>query len=86
MHNNKILLVNEFVEKPSRQTYKDNYPDTEILPQDIKDLTGFDFLDTIQHKLGELDILDGSTNLVLHLVLIGQRDKRLGSRERIFRR
>ncbi len=55
----KILLVNEFVEA-ARQTYKDNYPDTEILPQDIKDLTGFDFLDTAGIRPGELDILDGS--------------------------
>ena len=40
----KVLLVNEFVEA-ARQTYSDNYSDTQILPQDIKSLTGFDFLD-----------------------------------------
>ena len=69
----KILLVNEFVEA-ARQTYKDNYPDTEILPQDIKDLTGFDFLDTAGIRPGELDILDGSPPCSAFSIA-GKRDK-----------
>ena len=37
-----ILCVNEFVEQ-ARITYKENYPDTKILPDDIKELTGKDW-------------------------------------------
>ena len=55
----KILCVNEFVEQ-ARITYKENYPDTKILPDDIKELTGKDFLETAGIQKGELDILDGS--------------------------
>jgi len=54
-----ILCVNEFVEQ-ARITYKENYPDTKILPDDIKELTGKDFLQTTGIQKGELDILDGS--------------------------
>ena len=55
----KILCVNEFVGE-ARKTYKLNYPDTIIMPDDIKELTGKDFLETAGIKEGELDILDGS--------------------------
>ena len=55
----KILCVNEFVEQ-ARITYKENYPDTIIMPDDIKQLTGKDFLETAGIQKGELDILDGS--------------------------
>ena len=41
----KILAVNEFVEE-ARNTYSANYPDTPILPDDIKTLTGQDFLES----------------------------------------
>ena len=54
-----ILAINEFVEE-ARNTYKDNYPTTPIVPDDIKELSGQDFLDLIGLKKGELDILDGS--------------------------
>jgi len=54
-----ILCVNEFVEQ-ARITYKKNYPDTIIIPNDIKELTGKDFLEKAGIKEGELDILDGS--------------------------
>ena len=54
-----ILCVNEFVEQ-ARITYKENYPDTIIMPDDIKQLTGKDFLETAGIQKGELDILDGS--------------------------
>ena len=39
-----ILAINEFIEE-ARNTYHDNYPDTPILPDDIKNLTGQDLLD-----------------------------------------
>ena len=55
----KILCVNEFVEE-AQNTYRENYPDTPILPGDIKELSGKDFLDIVGLKEGELDILDGS--------------------------
>jgi len=55
----KILAVNEFVEE-ARKTYNTNYPTTIIIPDDIKKLTGKDFLEKINLKPGELDILDGS--------------------------
>src|SRR5210317_472838 len=55
----KILAVNEFVEE-AQNTYKENYPNTPILPGDIKELTGKDFLELTGLKVGELDVLDGS--------------------------
>ena len=54
-----ILAVNEFVES-AIDTYKSNYPDTPILPNDIKELTGHDLLKAAGIQQGELDILDGS--------------------------
>lgn len=55
----KILCVNEFVEE-ARNTYAENYPDTPILPDDIKTLNGREFLEIANLNVGELDILDGS--------------------------
>ena len=55
----KILCINEFVEE-AQNTYRENYPDTPILPGDIKQLSGKDFLDIAKLGVGELDILDGS--------------------------
>ena len=55
----KILCVNEFVEA-AIETYKSNYPNTPVLPQDIKQLKGEDFLKIAGIQKGELDILDGS--------------------------
>ena len=55
----KILCINEFVQE-ARNTYSENYPDTPILPDDIKELTGQHLLDAAGIKAGEIDILDGS--------------------------
>ena len=55
----RILCINEFVEE-AQNTYRENYPDTHILPGDIKKLSGKDFLDAAGIGVGELDILDGS--------------------------
>jgi len=57
----KILAVNEFVPE-AQNTYRANYPDTLIIPGDIKKLTGKDFLEKINMKPGELDLLDGWTH------------------------
>jgi len=54
-----ILAVNEFVDA-AVETYKENYPDTPVIKEDIKKLTGEEFLKIANIKKGELDILDGS--------------------------
>ena len=61
----KILCVNEFVET-AVDTYKSNYPNTPVLPDDIKKLKGEDFLKIVEYsksKNRELDILDVFTTL-----------------------
>ena len=55
----KILAVNEFVPE-AQNTYKENYPDTTIVPGDIKELTGTYLMEQAGVKVGELDLLDGS--------------------------
>ena len=55
----KVLCMNEFVDE-AQTTYAWNYPDTTILPGDIKELSGEDFLNATGLDVGELDILDGS--------------------------
>ena len=55
----KVIAINEFVEEAIK-TYSTNFPDTKIIPGDIKKLKGQDFLDVADLKSGELDILDGS--------------------------
>ena len=55
----KILAINEFVPE-AQNTYRENYPDTLIIPGDIKKLSGKDFLEKVNLKPGELDLLDGS--------------------------
>ena len=55
----KILAINEFVEE-AQNTYRENYPNTLIIPGDIKKLTGKDFMINTGLKPGELDLLDGS--------------------------
>ena len=54
-----VLVVNEFVDA-AVDTYKENYPDTPVIKDDIKKLTGKDFLELAKISKGELDILDGS--------------------------
>ena len=55
----KILAINEFVEEACN-TYKENYPNTTIVPGDIKKLTGTYLMEQAGIKVSELDILDGS--------------------------
>jgi len=55
----KVLLVNEFI-PAAIETYKANYPQTIVLPDDIRDLKGKDLLDPVGMDPGELDVLDGS--------------------------
>ena len=55
----KVIAINEFVEEAIK-TYSMNFPDTKIVPGDIKKITGTDLLKEANLKPGELDILDGS--------------------------
>ena len=55
----KILAINEFVPE-AQNTYRENYPNTLVIPGDIKKLTGKDFMINTGLKPGELDLLDGS--------------------------
>jgi len=55
----RVLCVNEFVEEAIK-TYTHNFPDTKVIPGDIKNLSGFDLMNAVGVKQGELDILDGS--------------------------
>jgi len=55
----KVLAINEFVEEAIK-TYSMNFPDTKIIFEDIKNISGKDLLDSCGMKIGELDILDGS--------------------------
>ena len=54
-----ILCINEFVPEAAN-TYRKNYPNTPIIPDDIKKMSGQEFLDLTKLKSGELDLLDGS--------------------------
>ena len=54
-----VLAINEFV-TAAQETYADNYPDTYIFKEDIRELTGEMILKKIGMEKGELDILDGS--------------------------
>jgi len=58
----KILCINEFV-KEARNTYHENYPNTPILPDDIKELHlkgEHELLDAANIGAREVDLLDGS--------------------------
>lgn len=59
MAGGKILAINEFIPE-AINTYKANWPDTEIIDGDIRKITGKQILDRIGREQGELDILDGS--------------------------
>ena len=54
-----VLCINEFIPE-AIQTYSQNFPDTKIIPGDIKNLSGIDFLCEAGVVPEELDILDGS--------------------------
>lgn len=54
-----VLAINEFVEA-AQETYSENYHDTYIFKEDIRDLTGEFIMNKLNIKVGDLDILDGS--------------------------
>ena len=53
----KVLVANEFV-KVAAETYKANFKNTPVIVDDIRKLTGQDFLSNAGLKVGELDLLD----------------------------
>lgn len=55
----KVLAINEFIPE-AIATYSANWPDTIILPGDVRKLTPEHILSEIGKKKGELDLLDGS--------------------------
>jgi DNA (cytosine-5)-methyltransferase 1 len=59
MAGGKVLAVNEFIPEAVK-TYKANWPTTEVLPGDIRNLSGQEILTAIKREPGQLDILDGS--------------------------
>lgn len=67
-----VLAINEFVAE-AIATYSANFPDTKIIPEDIKKLTGSDFLQATNLAVGELDILDGSPPCVAFSIASGAK-------------
>jgi len=59
MAGGKILAINEFI-PAAIDTYRANWPDTTILPGDVRKLTSEHILEAIGKSEGELDLLDGS--------------------------
>ncbi len=76
MAGGKILAVNEFIQS-ARDTYKANYPNTIIFPEDIRQLKGKDILEKIGLKEGELDIFDGSPPCA-SFSIVGNREQDWG--------
>ena len=68
-----VIAINEFVQE-AINTYSTNFPDTKIIPGDIKKLSGKDFLKVANLEPGDLDILDGSPPCSAFSVA-GKRDK-----------
>lgn len=59
MAGGKVLAINEFIPE-AINTYRANWPDTIILPGDVRKLTPEQILTEIGKAKGELDLLDGS--------------------------
>ena len=59
MAGGKVLAINEFIPE-AINTYKANWPDTIILPGDVRKLTSEHILEQIGKSKGELDLMDGS--------------------------
>ena len=78
----KVIAINEFVEEAIK-TYSTNFPDTKIIPGDIKTLSGKTFLEVANLEPGELDILDGSPPCSAFSVA-GKREKNWKGSEKHF--
>lgn len=54
-----VKLVNEFI-PIAAENYRENHPNTIVVEEDIRNLTGLELLEMAGLEVGELDILDGS--------------------------
>src|SRR6056300_159986 len=70
----KILAINEFVPE-AQNTYRENYPDTLIIPGDIKKLTGKDFLEKINLKPGEIEGVENVEDLFFEFLRVAEEIK-----------
>jgi len=75
-----ILAVNEFVGE-ARKTYKKNFPNIPIIPNDIRELSGQDILNIAKIKKGELDLLAGSPPCA-SFSMAGNREKDWGKEKK----
>jgi len=75
-----ILLVNEFIDE-AVATYKANWPDTQIINRDIRDIKSSEVLNRINMKEGEVDIIDGSPPCSAFSTS-GSREKGWGKRKK----
>jgi len=55
----KLLAINEFIEEAQR-VYKINFPETKVVPDDVRKVDGIKLLESVGLKVGELDVLMGS--------------------------
>ena len=55
----KLLAINEFIEEAQR-VYRINFPDTKVIPNDIRELSGGDIMNIAGIKTRELDLLMAS--------------------------
>ena len=76
MAGGKVLGVNEFVPEAIK-TYKSNWPDTLVLPHDVKTLSADQILKSCAVSVGDLDIFDGSPPCSAFSIA-GNRDKGWG--------
>ena len=72
----KILLANEFVQAAA-DTYRANFPNTIMIQEDIRKITGQDILDKIGMKKFELDFVDASPPCA-SFSMMGTREKKWG--------
>jgi DNA (cytosine-5)-methyltransferase 1 len=72
----KVLLANEFVPEAAN-TYRANFPNTLVIEDDIRKITGKQILDKVGLQSGELDILDGSPPCQ-GFSMIGKREEKWG--------
>lgn len=55
----KMLAINEFIEEAQR-VYNINFPEVPVIPNDIRELSGYDIMNIAGIKKGELDLLAAS--------------------------
>ena len=72
----KVIWASEFV-LAARQSYENNFPDTPVTENDIRNVTGADILNATGLKVGELDVLEGSPPCA-SFSMAGKREEKWG--------